>query len=189
MVDVVPPALRAAPLCYLFQVVWASRVEVLHYGGVAPVLALCFVFNLGDSQPAWAESKKHRRQQSSPRWAGSAGKPSLHGHGCAAGLKPSADVSARGRTHRSAACCSPLVVPVFLSITAQKRSPKGERRAGVRVSRDPCFVSMCSDINLAAPVAFGVVQLAWTAALQTRSWGAARWDGGSARLRDGGKLS
>ncbi|KAM9653402.1 uncharacterized protein ACIBXB_010395 [Morphnus guianensis] len=47
-------------------VVWASRVEVLCYGGVAPVLALCFVFNLGDLQPAWAESKKHRRQQSSP---------------------------------------------------------------------------------------------------------------------------
>lgn len=113
VVDVVPPALRAALLCSLFQVVWASRVEVLCYGGVAPVLALCFVFNLGDLQPAWAESKKHRRQQSSPPWAGSAGKPSLHGHGCAAGLKPSADVSARGRTQRSAACCFPLVVPVF----------------------------------------------------------------------------
>lgn len=63
--------------------------------GVAPVLKLHCVSSSTwvILQPGRAGSKKHQRWQSSPRWAGSAGKPSLHGHGCAVELKPAANVS------------------------------------------------------------------------------------------------
>ena len=136
-VGVVPSVRRAAPLCCLFQVVWAPGVEVLCYRvRVAPMLNLHCVLSSawGICSLARQDPKSTESSRAFPPWAGSAGEPSLHGHGYAAGLKPAADVSARGRMQCSAACCASLVVPVFLSITAQKCSPKGERRAGVRVS-------------------------------------------------------
>ena len=52
----------------------------------------------------------------------------------------------RGRMQRSVACCSSLVVPIFPSITAQKRGPKGGW-----VSRELCLASRCSDAHLAVP--------------------------------------
>lgn len=87
---------------------------------MAPVLALCFTLSPGDSQPGQAGSKK-AAELSPLGWLCGQAQPAWPR------VKPVAIPLSGKDAMLGGMVLFPRDVPIFLSITAQKRGPKGER--------------------------------------------------------------